>query len=221
VKFNFGSSDASAAWETSAGLAIPVIISPILGYVIDRYGKRSWIALISGSLLVFSFYLLGFVDSISPLLGLILFSFSYSFGPVSLISSIPLVLDISLVGSALGIFKCASNIGSTIVDPIIGMVQDLFDSYNQVMMILILFAILSICGAIIMLILDYSSLKRLLDLPGESRKVMFGAQIVEEIAPKPKAVLGFSYILISTFLLLFSWVVYIGLVIDSFLNEGE
>jgi hypothetical protein len=61
---------------------------------------------------------------LEPLVGLVIFSFSYTMGPVALISSIPLVLDVSVIGTALGVYKCASNIGSALVDPVIGVVQD-------------------------------------------------------------------------------------------------
>jgi len=36
-------------------------------------------------------------------------------------------LDVAYVGTALGIYKCASNIGSTLMDPVIGVVQDIYD----------------------------------------------------------------------------------------------
>lgn len=82
--------------------------------------------MISAILLTISFLLLGFTFA-PPLLGFIIFSFSLTFGPVALITAIPLTLDVAYVGTALGIYKCASNIGSTLMDPVIGVVQDIYD----------------------------------------------------------------------------------------------
>lgn len=79
--------------------------------------------MISGATAVVGFSLVGFTY-ITPILGMLIFSVSLAAGPIAMISSIMVVEELRLVGTALGIYKCASNIGSTIMDPIAGAVQD-------------------------------------------------------------------------------------------------
>ncbi|RUS15224.1 hypothetical protein BC937DRAFT_92727 [Endogone sp. FLAS-F59071] len=42
----------------------------------------------------------------------------------ALISAVPLTLPLSLVGTALGVFKSGSNVGGTMADIVIGLLQD-------------------------------------------------------------------------------------------------
>lgn len=80
-------------------------------------------ALSSAVTAVIGFLMVGFMW-ISPIPGMLIFSYSLASGPISMISSLMIVEELRLVGTALGLYKCASNIGGTIMDPIAGAVQD-------------------------------------------------------------------------------------------------
>ncbi|KAJ1974886.1 hypothetical protein H4R35_003405 [Dimargaris xerosporica] len=124
VKLRFHLEDEWAAWYASVSQFLPVFLVPFLGLLIDRRGHRVTALLIAGILFVVSVLLLGFTQ-LFPVLGMFIFSISLSIGPIAAVSSIPLTLPLSTVGSGLGIFKSAQNIGNTIVDIIIGQLQDL------------------------------------------------------------------------------------------------
>ncbi|CAG8528576.1 9878_t:CDS:2, partial [Dentiscutata erythropus] len=124
LKTRWGISDDEAAFRSSFAQFSPIFIAPFLGYLLDRYGRRSTTLIASASFLVLSMYLIGFT-MISPIIGMLLFSISLSFGPVSLLSSIPIILPLDYVGTGLGIIKSCSNIGSTLFDIIVGILQDL------------------------------------------------------------------------------------------------
>ncbi|CAG8578995.1 2612_t:CDS:2 [Gigaspora margarita] len=78
----------------------------------------------SAVFLTASIYLLGFT-LLTPVIGMLLFSISLSLGPVTTLSSIPIILPLDYVGTGLGIVKSCSNIGSTLFDIIGGILQDL------------------------------------------------------------------------------------------------
>ncbi|KAJ1970942.1 hypothetical protein H4R34_005900, partial [Dimargaris verticillata] len=124
VKLRFHLEDAWAAWYASVSQFLPVFLVPFLGLLIDRRGHRATALLVAGILFVISVLLLGFTQ-LFPVIGMFIFSISLSIGPIAAVSSIPLTLPLSTVGSGLGIYKSAQNIGNTIVDIIIGQLQDL------------------------------------------------------------------------------------------------
>ncbi|CAG8505991.1 10817_t:CDS:2 [Scutellospora calospora] len=100
LKIRWGLTNDEAGKRSSLAQLLPIFIAPFLGYFLDRFGRRSttW---------------------------MLLFSISLSFGPVCLVSSIPILLPLDYVGTGLGIVKSCSNIGSTLCDIIIGILQDL------------------------------------------------------------------------------------------------
>ena len=94
-------------------------------------------------------------------------------------------------------------------------IQDYFDSYDQVMMVMCFFAIISMIGSFAMLGLDRFKLQNLLNLPSRQRMAVFGSKTPEEIAPKASKWATYIYLGITFTLLFASWGVYIALVIVS------
>jgi hypothetical protein len=70
-----------------------------------------------------SLLLLGYTNVV-PLIGMLIFSLSLSLGPVGLVSSVPVVLPLSLVGTGLGLIKSWTNIGLALFDIVTGWLQD-------------------------------------------------------------------------------------------------
>ena len=77
-----------------------------------------------------SFALIGFSYT-NPIVGLSIFSVSLTVGPIALISAVPLLLPLSAVGTALGLYKCGINVGATIMDPLSGLIQDIYGEYAR------------------------------------------------------------------------------------------
>ncbi|KAJ2559573.1 hypothetical protein GGH95_004925, partial [Coemansia sp. RSA 1836] len=123
VKLRFGSNDSAAAWSASVSQIMPIFLVPFLGWFFDIYGMRTDMLVVSTGLFTLSMMLLGFT-MINPLIGLVIFSVSLALGPLAEITAISLILPNSSLGTGLGIYKSAMNTGSTIVDIVVGVLQD-------------------------------------------------------------------------------------------------
>ncbi|OLY85259.1 Major facilitator superfamily domain-containing protein 1 [Smittium mucronatum] len=123
IKIKFGVSDGVAAWNASFSQLLPIFLVPLTGVLIDRYGLRTKFIVVSSGFFLVSILVLGYT-SITPILGMLIFSLSLTLGPVSLISSATLVLSSSVLGTGLGLYKSALNVGSTLIDIWIGFLQD-------------------------------------------------------------------------------------------------
>ncbi|KAJ2003284.1 hypothetical protein H4R26_003157 [Coemansia thaxteri] len=123
IKLRFGEKDSVAAWSASVSQVMPIFLVPILGWFFDVYGLRTDMLVLSSGLFTLSMMLLGFT-MINPLIGLIIFSISLALGPLAEITAISLILPSGSLGTGLGIYKSAMNTGSTIVDIVVGVLQD-------------------------------------------------------------------------------------------------
>ncbi|KAG1242208.1 hypothetical protein G6F68_016301 [Rhizopus microsporus] len=85
---------------------------------------------------------------VNAVIGMILYSISLAFGLVSIISSIGMVLPPEYLGTGSGIYKSTINIGTTILDIVVGVVQDhtQHQAYTGVM---ILFLVLACVGFVL------------------------------------------------------------------------
>jgi len=119
-------------------------------------------------------YLLGFTLAITPIIGMICFSISLSFGPVALLSSIPILLPLDYVGTALGIVKSNLNIGSTIYDILVGLLQDLDGGeYDMVMILYLGSSIFVVIVSICLFIVSKTWYDGILDMKDDERKGYF------------------------------------------------
>ncbi|KAJ2708013.1 hypothetical protein H4R19_004852, partial [Coemansia spiralis] len=170
VKLRFGVDDATAAWSASASQVMPIFLVPFLGWFFDMYGLRTDMLIASTGLFTFSMLLLGFTR-VPPLVGLIIFSVSLALGPLAEITAISLILPSSALGTGLGVYKSAMNIGSTIVDIVVGVLQDRGSraqqetehSYDYAMAFFVAWGGLSTLGAAAIFLVDrfrWSSLLR-------------------------------------------------------------
>jgi hypothetical protein len=96
---------------------------------------------------------------------MISFSASLALGPVALVSSIPVILPLTLVGTGMGLVKSGTNIGASLFDIITGLLQDHDASkgYTGVMQFFIVIGILSIVSGITLFILDRTIYGNILD----------------------------------------------------------
>jgi hypothetical protein len=94
---------------------------------------------------------------ISPLIGMFCISLSLSLGSIALVSSIPVLVSHGSFGSALGIQKCASNVGTALMHQVSGSLQDFHQNYDLVMTFLIVSVTLALLLSISMTVLDSCS----------------------------------------------------------------
>lgn len=112
-----------AAFFTSFIMLVPVILSPLVGMLIDRTGRKKEL-LFAGSLLMAVAFVL--LSRAMPSLALWAFTLGIGFAPIAVIvfSLLPEVVAAEQVGLGLGILTAAANLGLTIGPAAFGMLLD-------------------------------------------------------------------------------------------------
>lgn len=100
-----------------------------------------------------------------PIFGMLLFSMSLSLGPVGLVSSVPVILPLSLVGTGMGLIKSGTNIGAALFDIATGLLQDADPNkgYDGVIDFFMVISTLAVIAGIVLYFLDYSVYNSVLD----------------------------------------------------------
>ncbi|KAG1646590.1 hypothetical protein G6F44_000674 [Rhizopus delemar] len=170
VKFRFGYPDQLAAGIASVAQVLPIFLMPVLGVMTDRYGKRTWMMIASGLAFLFALILLQYTP-LHPILGMISFSISLALGPVALVSSVPIILPLSLVGTGMGLVKSGTNIGASLFDIFTGLLQDLEKNkgYDHVISFFILTVVAAIVSGVTLAVLNHTIYHNLLDAPASGK----------------------------------------------------
>ncbi|KAJ8654388.1 hypothetical protein O0I10_009956 [Lichtheimia ornata] len=168
VQIHFGTTQVIAGYKASISQVVPIVTTPVLGLFMDLFGRRVSILICSAALFMISCGLLGWT-MVEPVVGMILYSFSLAFGPISMITSIGMILPSDYIGTGLGLFKGSNNIGSSILDIVVGLVQD--NTYEGTYVgVMIVFLCLAAVGLLVILWLWYTQYKYLGNLLEMSRK---------------------------------------------------
>lgn len=184
VALHFGAkSNILAGYTASASQAVPIIATPILGIVMDLFGCRISILTISAIFLILSSCLLAYTY-VNATVGMVFYSISLAFGPIAMITSIGMILPSDYIGTGLGMYKSSNNIGTTILDIIVGVVQDhaANQAYTDVM---ILFLVLSCIGLFLICglwISQYFKLDNLLEMNRKKRLARMAERNDKEVA---------------------------------------
>eukprot|EP00560_Eucampia_antarctica_P007462 CAMPEP_0197826808 /NCGR_PEP_ID=MMETSP1437-20131217/3707_1 /TAXON_ID=49252 ORGANISM="Eucampia antarctica, Strain CCMP1452" /NCGR_SAMPLE_ID=MMETSP1437 /ASSEMBLY_ACC=CAM_ASM_001096 /LENGTH=556 /DNA_ID=CAMNT_0043427397 /DNA_START=255 /DNA_END=1925 /DNA_ORIENTATION=+ len=103
-----------ATEEAARIMSIPylmsAILSPFLGFFVDRVGYRAVIALLASVMLIGIHVTLAVSDG-SPIVPLILQGFAYSMYAAVIWPSVPLIVDAKYIGTAFGVITSVQNIG--------------------------------------------------------------------------------------------------------------
>lgn len=209
VKMKFSYSNANAAATASVAQILPVILMPFLGVCVDRYGKRTWMMIGSGLSMLLAILILEFTPT-PPLLGMLLFSASLSFGPVGLVSSVPVILPLSLVGTGMGLIKSGTNIGAAIFDISTGLLQDAdpHKGYDGVMLFFIGIATLATIAAIVLYILDFTVYHAILDTSAREAHQTNENKLSTRTLPKYPLKANYVYGTVYALLACLSWVLF-------------
>ncbi|KAI8374536.1 major facilitator superfamily domain-containing protein [Radiomyces spectabilis] len=169
VQVHFGTDAVLAGYKASASQVVPIVATPLLGLFMDIFGCRVIILLISAIFLILSSGLLGwtYVDAV---VGMVFYSISLAFGPIAMITSIGMILPSDYIGTGLGIYKSSNNVGTTILDIVVGVIQD--NSHNQAYTgVMLLFIVLAGIGFVLIAGLWLSQRFQLGNLLEASRKI--------------------------------------------------
>ncbi|KAI8147348.1 major facilitator superfamily domain-containing protein [Fennellomyces sp. T-0311] len=183
IQKHFGDDSVLAGYKASASLVVPIVGTPILGIVMDLFGFRIIILLISAIFLILSCGLLGwtYVDAV---VGMVFYSISLAFGPIAMITSISMILPSDYIGSGLGLYKASNNIGTSILDIVIGVIQDNTngEAYTGVMLLFIILAAIGFVLITILLITQRIYLSNLLEASRTKRQAMMKERNDKELA---------------------------------------
>ncbi|KAI9301473.1 major facilitator superfamily domain-containing protein [Cunninghamella echinulata] len=158
VKFKFGYDNANAAAIASVSQVLPIILMPLLGVFVDKYGRRTWLMIGSGITFTLALYLLEYT-SLHPIIAMLSFSISLALGPVGLVSSVPVLLPLSLVGTGMGLIKSGTNVGASLFDITTGWLQDRDPNkgYSGVIIFFIIIGSLAILSGTVLWVIDRST----------------------------------------------------------------
>jgi len=212
VKFRFGYNNADSARIASTAQIVPIIIMPFLGLIIDRNGKRTWMMIGSGISMLLSMVLLGYT-TLPPVIGMLIFSLSLTLGPVALVSSVPVILPLCLVGTGMGIIKSGTNIGATIFDILVGRLQDAdpLKGYDGVLIFFMIISAAAVVASIVLAIIDRIFYAGILDCNSRESKQLIRRNSRREITiprVEDKMVLNWVYGSIFVASAISSWILF-------------
>ncbi|KAF4124452.1 Major Facilitator Superfamily [Geosmithia morbida] len=124
IIFFKGYTEEVAGYLSTAQEILPIVLSPVLGLAVDRYGHRFHYVAAAPILWIIACSVLGFTD-VHPTAALVFSSLAGVINSMPLQICIPLlVADQAKIGTAFGVWRAFNNSGSTIMDVVFGVLQD-------------------------------------------------------------------------------------------------
>ncbi|KAL6355440.1 hypothetical protein LRP88_11029 [Fusarium phalaenopsidis] len=124
IIFLKGYTEEVAGYLSTAQRILPIVLSPVLGLAIDKYGHRFHYVAAAPVLWITACSLLGFTN-VHPTAALVFSSLAGVINSMPLQICIPLlVADQAKIGTAFGVWRAFNNSGSTIMDVVFGVLQD-------------------------------------------------------------------------------------------------
>jgi len=141
---------------TSLVVSASMIFTPLLGFLVDKIGKRGTMMIV-GSLMIVPAHLALGLTYIHPAIPMIMIGMSFSMVPAALWPLIPIIIEERRLGTAFGLMTLIQNIGLTIFPWLAGKVTDLSGgNYTNTM---IMFASLGFVGLVFSLLLKFADKK--------------------------------------------------------------
>ncbi|CAH1785915.1 unnamed protein product [Owenia fusiformis] len=108
-----------SAYLAGAVYDVSMVLSPFLGGIIDKFGKRGYLAIVCALASIPVFGILAFT-TVYPLVATLWFGITYSLAAASLWPSIPLVVPQATIGTAMGLTTSMQMIGIGICNVVVG-----------------------------------------------------------------------------------------------------
>jgi MFS family permease len=134
----------TAGGLTSIPIATAIIFSPILGFFVDKIGRRASM-MILGSLIIVPAHLLMGLTNIYPVIPMIMLGLAFVLIPATMWPSVPLLVKKNITGTAFGLMTTIQLIGLALFPFLNGLLRDIFKSYTPSML---MFASLGFFGLI-------------------------------------------------------------------------
>ncbi|USW54123.1 Putative major facilitator superfamily, MFS transporter superfamily [Septoria linicola] len=175
-----------AGYLSTAQDILPIVLSPVVGKMIDLYGHRFHYVASAPIFWIIACSLLGF-SSVHPLVALVFSSLAGVVNAMPLQICIPLlVADQSRLGTAFGLWRAFNNSGSTIMDIAFGALQDGTEGqgYDKVLSLAIGMKAFAFAVALIYLFVDYRCLGKGMTMTRKKREAREAELLLTETDPQ-------------------------------------
>lgn len=149
LNIKWGLSQDLASKLTSLPITMSMILSPILGAIVDRIGKRG-VFMIAGSILILPVFSMLSLTNLPPWIAMAMLGTSFSLVPSALWPAVPLIIKEKLLGTAYGLITMLQNIGLTVFPFIIGFYFDRTGNYTVSMLILTTLSVIALASSIML-----------------------------------------------------------------------
>ena len=140
-------------------LSVPFIIAavacPIIGFIVDKVGKRGYLILFSNILFFIGHSLLGFTN-IYPLYGLVVFGIAYSIYASVIWPCFPMAVGKQRLGTAYGTAACLQSTGFFCIPLLNGAIYTYTMNYEYVESVFVFLASVGIIISVFIIIDDFS-----------------------------------------------------------------
>ncbi|KAJ4338841.1 hypothetical protein N0V95_007939 [Ascochyta clinopodiicola] len=211
-----GFTEAVAGYLSSAQNILPIVLSPVLGFCIDKYGHRFHYVALAPVLWIIACSLLGWAKGVHPLVALVFSSLAGVINSMPLQICIPLlVADQNKLGTAFGIWRAFNNSGSTIVDIVFGVLQDGTEgnAYTRVLSFAIGVKTLAFVLGVAYIVVDYKALGKGMTLSLKEREAQ--EKQIEDPSSNPLTrrkhlkIVTYAGLGLLTSIIITAWVVFV------------
>ncbi|KAF7551906.1 hypothetical protein G7Z17_g4684 [Cylindrodendrum hubeiense] len=167
-----GYTDAVAGYLSTGRKIIRIVLSPFIGWAIDRYGHRFHYVAFAPILFIISCALLGFTN-VHPMVALVFSSLADTINALPLQICFPLLVrDQNRLGTAYGVWRAFNNANSTITDVVYGLLQDGTKNmgYSKVLLMAIGIKSWGFVLGLIYIIIDFKYIGKSLTLTRKRRE---------------------------------------------------
>ncbi|KAF6821766.1 major facilitator superfamily transporter [Colletotrichum plurivorum] len=183
IIFMKGYTEEVAGYLSTAQKILPIVLSPVVGLAIDKYGHRFHYVAAAPVLWIVACAMLGFTD-VHPTAALVFSSLAGVINSMPLQICIPLlVADQAKIGTAFGVWRAFNNSGSTIMDVVFGVLQDGTEGngYSKVLVVAIAVKAWAFVLGLTYILIDYKFLGKGMTMTRKQREAR-EAQVVDRQA---------------------------------------
>jgi len=145
-----------AGFIASLSSLFPMLIAPVVGYTVDRFGFRIEICILAGVATTVAYALFLF-SSVVPVLPILLISVAQSLIPTITLAMVPLCIPSVVFGIGFGIVEFVDHLGNLVGNFGFGYLYQATSSYKLGMILLFLLSILGLLLLSILTVIDRNS----------------------------------------------------------------
>ena len=145
----------TAGGTTTIIIFASMVLAPVFGKFVDRFGRRATIMVLGSLLMIPAFLAMGFT-TFPPVLPMIVLGASFVMVPAAMWPSIPLIVEKNRVGTAFGLTTMIQNIGLALFPWLNGLLRDATQDYTASML---MFSSLGVVGFVFAVLLRRADMR--------------------------------------------------------------